>query len=235
MTLNSRQRHLITGVIIVIALVTVVVSALGFAHAWFLPKEEDAPRCFETFATSQFPKWLGCAMAAHENLAGGLIGAAGALFAAWVAFTTVQRQMDEEKAQRENSYVEAKLAAVTAITQPIHAAASTFWFVRRILASQPPPINADDWQSVSRGIGHVDVALNSFVLREVARDLRVDDRVLFIALISALTTLVNLSKGPKISPPDQLRSQQRALESLGRYLPKFDADLASVFERDSAL
>ena len=29
--------------------------------------------------------WVGCAMAAHENLAGGLIGGGGALFAAWLA------------------------------------------------------------------------------------------------------------------------------------------------------
>jgi hypothetical protein len=34
---------------------------------------------------SQWPKYFGCAMAAHEGLAGGLIGAAGALFAAWLS------------------------------------------------------------------------------------------------------------------------------------------------------
>jgi hypothetical protein len=32
----------------------------------------------------QFPlKWFGCMMAAHENLAGGLIAGGGALLAAW--------------------------------------------------------------------------------------------------------------------------------------------------------
>jgi hypothetical protein len=36
-------------------------------------------RCFETVRSAQLPKWIGCAMAAHENLARGLIGFAGAI------------------------------------------------------------------------------------------------------------------------------------------------------------
>jgi hypothetical protein len=41
-----------------------------------------------------FPRWLGCALANHETLAGGLIGAAGALFAAWLAWQAVMRQIN---------------------------------------------------------------------------------------------------------------------------------------------
>ncbi len=43
-----------------------------------------------------FPKWFGCVIAAHEGLAGGLIGAAGALLAAWIAWTAVQHQISSE-------------------------------------------------------------------------------------------------------------------------------------------
>jgi hypothetical protein len=46
-----------------------------------------------TFAGAQWPKWVGCAMAAHENLAGGLIGLGGALFAAWLAYSGAQLQL----------------------------------------------------------------------------------------------------------------------------------------------
>lgn len=42
-------------------------------------------------------QWAGCAMAAHEGLAAGLIGAAGALFAAWLAFDAVQEQIAQER------------------------------------------------------------------------------------------------------------------------------------------
>lgn len=35
----------------------------------------------------EFPKWLGCVLENHEGLAGGLIGAGGALFAGWLAWS----------------------------------------------------------------------------------------------------------------------------------------------------
>src|SRR5262249_21316756 len=47
----------------------------------------------------QFPKWFGCVLQDHESLAAGLIGAAGALFAAWIAWTAVQRQLEEQQRQ----------------------------------------------------------------------------------------------------------------------------------------
>lgn len=49
-------------------------------------------------STNLWPwQWLGCAMSAHEGLAAGLIGAAGALFAGWLAFQAVQEQIRQER------------------------------------------------------------------------------------------------------------------------------------------
>jgi hypothetical protein len=48
-----------------------------------------------------FPRWFGCALAMHENLAGGLIGGAGALFAAWLAWQAIMRQIS---AQADQAY-----------------------------------------------------------------------------------------------------------------------------------
>jgi hypothetical protein len=45
-------------------------------------------------------------MAAHENLAGGLIGAAGALIAAWIAWTAVQEQSNSERERAAADRVE---------------------------------------------------------------------------------------------------------------------------------
>src|SRR5260370_14639679 len=41
----------------------------------------------------KFPKWFGCAVATHENLAGGLFGAAGVLLGAWIPWRAVQHQL----------------------------------------------------------------------------------------------------------------------------------------------
>ena len=44
-----------------------------------------------------FPRWFGCVLGLHETLAAGLIGAAGVLIAAWMAWTAVQRQINAER------------------------------------------------------------------------------------------------------------------------------------------
>jgi hypothetical protein len=44
-----------------------------------------------------FPKVLSCLLAARENLTGGLIGAGGALIAAWVAWSAIYEQMKEAR------------------------------------------------------------------------------------------------------------------------------------------
>jgi hypothetical protein len=45
----------------------------------------------------QFPKIISCALGVRENLAGGLIAAAGALFAAWLAWSAVREQIEQER------------------------------------------------------------------------------------------------------------------------------------------
>jgi hypothetical protein len=60
----------------------------------------------------QFPKWFGCVLHAHDSLAAGLIGAAGALFAAWIAWTAVQHQInaDRERALADREEAERLLS-----------------------------------------------------------------------------------------------------------------------------
>src|SRR5262249_15477920 len=57
----------------------------------------------------QFPKWFGCVLHKHDNLAAGLIGAAGALFAAWIAWTAVQRQLSEQQQQLKEQQQQARI------------------------------------------------------------------------------------------------------------------------------
>ncbi len=74
-----------------IGLIATVVGILTFAHSFSLLTETQ--RCAVSIAKSRWPAWIGCTMAAHENLAGGLIGGAGALFAAWLAYMMTQEQI----------------------------------------------------------------------------------------------------------------------------------------------
>jgi hypothetical protein len=55
-----------------------------------------------------FPKWFGCVLSAHEGLAGGLIGASGALVAAWIAWSAIQQQINAERERATADRIEAE-------------------------------------------------------------------------------------------------------------------------------
>jgi hypothetical protein len=51
-------------------------------------------------------------MAEHENLAGGLIGAGGALFAGWLAWSAIREQIDLEQASTEPEVVNGRASGL---------------------------------------------------------------------------------------------------------------------------
>ena len=61
------------------------------------PESATRAKCFETFGTAQWPKWIGCAMATHESLAAGLIGLWAAIVAAWLAYLEILKQIEENR------------------------------------------------------------------------------------------------------------------------------------------
>ncbi|OKO83745.1 hypothetical protein [Bradyrhizobium sp. NAS96.2] len=80
------------GIALFALLIGAIVGVLFIADNW---SSAHTDKC-----ALQLPlKWLGCAMAAHENLAGGLIAAAGALYAAWWAAGAVWQQIEDARAQ----------------------------------------------------------------------------------------------------------------------------------------
>jgi hypothetical protein len=78
-------------VLFVIALLAGIVGVLLWAQ---LGTTETTKSC----AAIPLHLWIGCAMAAHENLAGGLIGAAGALIAGLLAWRGLRDQIDAAEA-----------------------------------------------------------------------------------------------------------------------------------------
>jgi hypothetical protein len=122
-------------IILFVALLGVAVLALAFAHAWDANVGSRA-KCFETFRTAQWPKWIGCAMAAHESLAAGLIGLWAAIFAASLAYSGIQMQIEEDRQKAVLTQISAKATAAIAITQAIHAAAATLFAVTQAQKAQ---------------------------------------------------------------------------------------------------
>jgi hypothetical protein len=67
------------------------ILALIDAHM-LIPSAESAQRAER--CPYQFPtKWFGCVLSNHENGAGGIVGAAGALLAGWFAWHAIKAQI----------------------------------------------------------------------------------------------------------------------------------------------
>jgi hypothetical protein len=75
----------VQGSLIGAAIVGAVLGLMAITQAW-APQGNACPL--------QFPKIIGCVLSVHESLAAGLLAAGGALFAAWIAWVAVQRQID---------------------------------------------------------------------------------------------------------------------------------------------
>jgi hypothetical protein len=88
------RRRLCWALLVGPGLTAPCIGILSFVDASALV--EDAKRCAPSIRQSQWPKYIGCAAAVHEGLAGGFVGAAGALFAAWLAFDAIQQQLGKE-------------------------------------------------------------------------------------------------------------------------------------------
>jgi hypothetical protein len=81
------RRLWLRGLLICFLLSAIVLALLSFADSFAEPVKSCAPN----FMRAKLPMWIGCALAVHEDLSAGLIGGAGALFAAWLAFTAISK------------------------------------------------------------------------------------------------------------------------------------------------
>ena len=184
-------------------------------------------------------------MAIHEGLAAGLLGGAGAIWAAWLAFQAIQEQIEEEREVRRNEQVEndellkrqqaeAKEAAVLCITPAVHAAAATLMAIDGVLKKSSIAEDEVD-RLVALGAAHVKSELESFTVGEALSGLGLDDRLIYLAMIGTLSAFVNISTNPSplLNRRDRLNNQRHALMNMHRYLKGFDTQLAAVYARDS--
>jgi hypothetical protein len=196
---------------------------------------EPAKRCAPSIRQSQWPIYLGCAVAAHEGLAAGLFGAVGALFAAWLAFAAVREQIanerdlhelqekqEQERAQEQQA--RAKEVAKTAIVPAIYAANAASLAINRATAN---PAGLMD--QVKNAFRLVQTALDSSSIREIAPELAVEDRIHLLQITGMMSTLVSISEHGASNPHDRLKALESGLVKLPDAVKKFDPQLAHLF------
>lgn len=79
------------GILIVVGALAIIAGVLSMTVAWG-PHND---------CVAQFPKVIDCALGSYESLSGGLIAAAGALFAGWLAWSAARDQVVFEKRQAQ--------------------------------------------------------------------------------------------------------------------------------------
>jgi hypothetical protein len=115
------KRRVVWAFTIGVGLILLASGILVLAEATAIP--DGAKRCAPGIWQSQWPRYLGCAMTTHDGLAGGLIAAGGALFAALLAIDAIQQRTSRGSDRQKLEQAEAKISAVVHITPLVHAAA----------------------------------------------------------------------------------------------------------------
>src|ERR1700686_3418975 len=99
-----------------------------------------------------FPRWFGCVLGLHETLAAGLIGAGGALIAAWIAWTAVQQQINAERERTVTDRKEAERLLAEDLTNYAGGMAAAW---RELIAVPNPAPEPSAWKGVRQATAYV--------------------------------------------------------------------------------
>ena len=229
------KRRLIWAAAIVVSLLIIVLAVIVLVDASALSITETAKRCAPSIWQSQWPIYLGCAVAAHEGLAGGLFGAAGALFAAWLAFTAVMEQIAAEKQLRDQQLsseqertrrqqASAREVANVCVTPAIRAAAVAMLAIDRAAVN---PVGL--WDQVEKALKHLQAMLDLFAIRESARELAAEDRIRYLELIGMLATLISVSQYGSSTLQERRNVLWSGFAKFYDLLKRYDLELAREF------
>jgi hypothetical protein len=146
------RRGISIAIILGVALIAIVVLLLTFADSFSVSEAH----CSAGFLKSKWPLYVGCILAAHEGLAGGLIGAAGAVFAGWLAWSAVQVQIAAEERRAAADRVEVEQV----LQGDLDAFAEVLGAIWKILEGweeneKKPEINRRKLSGVTFGIEHI--------------------------------------------------------------------------------
>jgi hypothetical protein len=173
------------------------------------------------------------------QFAGSILGASMTLLAGWLALKGVKTQIAAEVEARskesEKIQSDAKKAAKFAITLPIQTAAIVVYNLNAARRAIGTPELGRAVEVFYTSVHALSAAVTHFSIQEVARDLRREDRISYIGILSSIHTFLSLVKH---QPPGKTIEQllpgfSLPLRNVHRFLKVFDSDLCETFERES--
>jgi hypothetical protein len=180
-----------------------------------------------------FPKWFGCVLSTHETLAAGLIGAAGALIAAWIAWTAVQQQISAEAERIMADRKEAERLLAEDLSDYAEGMAAAW----RLLVDFPEQPSEDGRREAIRQataymaerLSRADQIANYQAMAEI---LGWDSRRKYVALIRGLENLARFSDADSIKESEEVLQVIRKLADDFEYcLPQTSEHFAGLWRR----
>jgi hypothetical protein len=152
-----------------------------------------------------FPRWFGCVLGLHETLAAGLMGAAGVLIAAWMAWTAVQQQINADRERTVADRKEAERLLAEDLTNYADGMAAAW---RELLAVPNPTPESSAWESIRHATAYMAERLSRSDrisnYRAMAEILGWDRRRKYAALIKGLENFDKFRDPESIKEPDDV-------------------------------
>lgn len=180
-----------------------------------------------------FSRWFGCVLYVHETLAAGLIAAAGALIAAWVAWTAVQQQINAEKERMSVDRKEAERLLADDLSDYADGMAAAW----RLLVAVPNPLpEPETWERTRQATAYMAERLSRADhianYQAMAEILGWESRRKYLALIKGLGRLAEFSDSDSIKDPEAVLNVIRNLADQFEYcLPQTSKYFAGLWRR----
>jgi len=180
-----------------------------------------------------FPRWFGCVLYVHETLAGGLIGAAGALIAAFIAWTAVQQQINAERERMLADRSEAERLLAEDLSDYADGMAAAW----RLLIAVPDPLpESGTWEGARKATAYMAERLSRpdrlANYQAMAEMLGWDRRRKYVALIKGLEGLAQFGEPDSIKDPEEVLSIIRNLADQFEYcLPQTSRYFSGLWRR----
>jgi hypothetical protein len=171
------------------------------------------------------------------GFAGNIVAGVMTLIGAAIAWFAVQRQINLQETNRIQAQQEAKVVGVIVLSKPVHAASALLYAIQ-IASAANNPAAVSKWDNVvQQATNQVAGMLDHFAVRQISTEMEVNDRALFLMVVTHLATMVSIYMHPYgvIDRQTTLATLETQLRSLRAYLEPFDAELWETFERDGNL
>ena len=166
----------------------------------------------------------------HPDLAGALIGAAGTIFAGWLAWAGIKQQRQQQLDDRAIAQAEAKEIVRVALTTTIHICSVVSRNINNaIAANSSTQITAD--AILDRSIAILESTASRFPENQLAGELEGVDRARLLAICATIQSFLSMCRLPPVtSHREEVLGQKRVIMDLLKgQLPAFDVRLEKTF------